>query len=223
MKTAIIFGHTSGLGLELTNQLIKKNYNVVGFARSACKLNSNLLINNITDLTSEQDINKAIFLIKSKYSSFDYLIYCAGTLTAHNIDNLNYSEVEKLYKINIFAPMIIESSLLKLIINNGSDVVNITSSALIDYYPKFAEYSSSKAALQKFTKDLQKELKETNSRVIEFCPSGFTSNIYKNMTGDKVNRDESVQMQAADVANILIFLLELPKKIEISQIYVNRK
>lgn len=223
MKTAIIFGHTSGLGLEVAKSLLDKQCKVIGFARSTSILKSKLLENVQVDLIKKEEVEKAVKLIKEKYARFDYIIYCAGTLTAHNIDNLDYGEMEQLYKINVFAPMIIESKLLQLIKKNESDVVNITSSALIDYYPAFIEYASSKAALQKFTQDLQKELKETNCRVIEFCPSGFISNMYVHMTGDKVNRDESIQMPTKDVASLLVYLLELPKKMEVSYIFVNRK
>lgn len=116
-----------------------------------------------------------------------------------------------------------ESGLLPLIRQNRADVINITSSALIKYYSAFAEYSSAKAALQKFTRDLQEELKETNSRVIEFCPGAFASNIYKNMTGDKINRNEAAQLSADSYASIIVYLLELPKKIQVYYIYVDKK
>jgi 3-oxoacyl-[acyl-carrier protein] reductase len=223
MKTVIVFGHTSGLGLDTTKILLNKNYKVVGFARSKSSLKAENLEDRSIDLSKKENVEKAVSIIQEKYPIFDCLIYSAGTLTSHAIDNLDYDEMEQLYKINVFAPIILESKLLPLIKKNEADVVNITSSALIEYYPLFAEYASSKAALQKFTKDLQKELKETKSRVIDFCPSGFTSNLYVRMAGDKVNRDESIQMQAKDVAKLLVFLLELPKKIEISNIFVNRK
>ena len=223
MKTAIIFGHTSGLGLEVAKNLISKKNKVIGFARSLSSIKSDLLTNIQVDLSKEADITKTLSVIRNTYPHFDYVIYCSGVLTSHNIDNLDYQEMQRLYNVNVFAPMKIESGLLSLIKQNEADVVNITSSALIDYYPAFAEYASSKAALQKFTKDIQKELKPTKSRVIDFCPSGMTSNLYKNMTGDKVDRDQSAQMRSEDVANLLVYLLELPKKIEISYIFINRK
>jgi NADP-dependent 3-hydroxy acid dehydrogenase YdfG len=70
---------------------------------------------------------------------------------------------------------------------------------------------------------LQQRLVETNSRVIDFCPSGFASNIYKSMSGEKVERDESIQMPTDKLAELMVYLLQLPKKIEISHIFVNRK
>lgn len=223
MKTAIVVGHTSGLGFAVTKALIAKQYKVIGVARSFCSIKSALIVNIQVDLSKKEEIEKTVTEVKNKYSKFDSIVYCAGTLTAHNMDNLSYDDMEQLYKVNVFAPMMFESSLLSLIRKNGADVVNITSSALIEYYSKFAEYSSAKAAIQKFTRDLQQELKETRSRVIEFCPGAFASNIYKNMTGEKVYRNEAAQLPADDYARIIVYLLELPKRIEIPSIYVNKK
>jgi len=71
--------------------------------------------------------------------------------------------------------------------------------------------------------DLQKELEGFKCRVMDFCPSGFTSDIYKVMTGEKIDRDESKQIKAEDLAELIFYLLRLPKRIEIASIFVNRK
>ena len=43
------------------------------------------------------------------------------------------------------------------------------------------------------------------------------------MTGDKVNRDESLQMKSSDLAELILYTLKLPKRIEITKILINRK
>ena len=151
------------------------------------------------------------------------LIYCAGVLTAHDLDDLNYAAMTHLYRVNLFAPMMIESRLLDVIEQNGTDVINVTSSSTLDYYPTFAEYSTAKAAFAKFTDDLRRRLQTSAARVVELCPSGFTSNMYSNMTGDRIDRDESRQIEAADLAALMGHVLDLPKRIEVGRLYVNRK
>lgn len=223
MKTAIVFGHTSGLGDAVTKELLNKKYKVIGFARSKSDLKSDNLINVQVDLYNKKEIETAISIINQEYSHFDAIIYCSGILTAHDIDKLDYDQMEQLYKVIVFAPMLLESRLLPLIKKNLADVVNITSSALIEYYPDFAEYTSAKAAFQRFTKDLQKYLSNTECRVFEFCPGAFASNIYKHMTGKRISRDESKQVLPEEYARVLVYLLELPKIMEVPNIYVDRK
>lgn len=222
-KTALIFGHSSGLGHALTILMLEDGYHVVGVSRRESEITSTNLVNLQADLAKKDQIDDVIETIKNNYQQFDVLIFAAGTLTAHAIENLDYDEIERLFKVNTFAPMAIESALLPEIKNNGADIVNISTIALFNYYPAFAEYSASKAAIAKFTGDLQKELFDTPSRVIDFCPSGFTSNIYKVMTGDKVNRDESLQINASDLAELLLYTIKLPKRMEITKILINRK
>jgi short-subunit dehydrogenase len=200
--------------------MLTNGYHVVGISRSAGAIKSDKLIDLQADLSKKENLQVAVKEIKQKYPVFDVLIFAAGMLTAHDIDNLNYSDMEYQYKVNVFAPMFIESQLLKNIKVNSTYVVNVTSSALIDYYPRYSEYSSSKAALAKFTADLQKSLLETGARVMDVCPGGFKSNIYKTMTGDKIDRDESKQMNAEDLAGLIAFILEMPKDIEIPYLYI---
>lgn len=222
-KTALLFGHSSGLGYALSKVLIKEGFSVIGISRRNSDLQSPHLINLQADLSDEAQIQQLCQQIQNDYPSFSVLIFAAGALTAHSIDNFVYKELERVYKVNTFAPMVIESSLLDIIKDNSADVVNITSSSLIDYYPAFAEYSSSKAAFAKFTLDLRKELKTTQCRVMDICPGGFTSNIYQAMTGDKMERDESRQMKAEDLAELIVYLLKLPKRMEVANIFIDRK
>lgn len=223
MKTALVFGHTSGFGLAVTQDLIDKKYKVIGFARSMGRIKSDQLEDVQVDLSKKEDITKAIDFVKTKFPKFNYLIYCSGVLTVHSMDNLNYDENEYQYKINVFAPMMLESGLLALIKKNEADIVNITSSVLVEHYSNYTEYTSSKSAFQKFTQDLQQELKDTSCRVTEFCPGAFASNIYKSMTGKKVQRDEEEQVSAHEYTKMLVYILELPKQIVVPYIHIDRK
>jgi NADP-dependent 3-hydroxy acid dehydrogenase YdfG len=222
-KTALIFGHSSGLGLALTKTLLEAGYQVVGVSRTSASITSESLIELAADLGNEEALAGVVATIRTQHADFDALVYTAGVLTAHEIDDLNYPMMVDLYRVNLFAPMLIESQLLDLIAQNGSDVVNVTSSSILDFYPMFSEYSTAKAALAKFTSDLRRRLQSSEARVMELCPSGFTSNMYARMTGDKIDRDESKQIDAADLARLVAYALDLPKVLEVGRLYVNRK
>lgn len=222
-QTALVFGHSSGLGLELSRVLLNDGFRVIGISRRISEIEDDNLINLECDLSSPEQIEEVVAVIKSEFAKFDVLIFAAGTLTAHNIDYLDYKELERIFRVNTFAPMTVESGLLDLIRENGADIINVTSSALIDYYPAFAEYSATKAAFAKFTFDLEKELFDTPCRVMDLCPSGFTSNIYKDMTGDIIDRDESKQMKSSDLAAFVLAMIKLPKIMEVAKVFIQRK
>jgi 3-hydroxy acid dehydrogenase / malonic semialdehyde reductase len=143
-------------------------------------------------------------------------------LTSRSLDNIDRDELEKVFSVNFFAPMRIESSLLDLVKENESDVVNITSSATYEFYEKYSEYTASKLAFKNFTEYLQKELYGTKARAIEFCPGAFKSNIYKSMLGEKVERDESQQMRPEDLADIIYYIATLPRKLNVRSIVVDK-
>lgn len=223
MKKVILVGHTSGLGLALTKLFIEKGIEVVGVTRSASDYQADGLTEIKADMEDTDQVAAAVAEIKKDHRKFDCVIYNAGTLTVHGIDSIEAEELQRVYQVNVLAAMQFESALLPLIKENEADVVNVTSSGTLVYYPNYTEYTTSKTALSRFTSDLQKELQPTKSRVIDLCPSGFQSEIYKKMTGDKIDRDESVQMKAEDLAELLHYILRLPKKIEIAHVFVNRK
>jgi NADP-dependent 3-hydroxy acid dehydrogenase YdfG len=223
IKKILVFGHTSGLGLEITKKFISHGYEVVGVARREFPEVSKKMTNIQADLSDKKDVDSVIKTITQDHPKFNKLVFCSGMLVSHDIDDIDYEDLLYQYKVNLFAAMVIESALLDLIKQNEADLLNVTSSSIVDYYPSFSEYSSSKLALKKFTADLKKELDETSCRVTEFCPGGFKSNIYQTMRGDKIDRDESSQMEPKDLADLIYYLMNLPKKIEIANIYVDRK
>jgi short-subunit dehydrogenase len=219
MKRVIITGASNGLGLELAKSFIKKGFEVVGLSRTAPK---DVKIKHIkVDLTNNEDIDNAVSEIKNKYSNFKYLINCAGILNIRKTNDLKIDEIERLFKINVFAPMILSSELMDIIIKNESDIVNVGSSSAFKAIEGQSVYSSSKWAIRGFTKNLQLELKKTKSRAINFNPAGFKSGLFERSTGGK--QDLSSYMDVEDVASLLITTLELPKNMEVSEILINRK
>jgi short-subunit dehydrogenase len=222
-RTAIIFGHTSGLGRAIADTLLARDYEVIGVARSASPSHSPHLTQIGLDLSDVENARRAADEIRQDHPKFDVMVYCAGVLTAHELGAVSAETLTHLYQVNLFAPMIIQSRLLGLIEQNGATVVNVTSSSVHDYYPKFTEYSTAKSAFVKFTDDLRRRLEPTAARVVELCPSGFTSNMYRDMSGDKIARDESRQIDAADIAELLAVVLELPERMEVGRLVINRK
>ncbi|MDD3793361.1 MAG: SDR family NAD(P)-dependent oxidoreductase [Candidatus Gracilibacteria bacterium] len=218
MSRVIITGGSEGLGLELSKLFLEKGFEVICLSRKKPEID---VIHIETNLTDEKSIQKTIDKIKTDYREFNCLINCAGVMDIADLGNIDYKKTEKLFKINVLAPIIITSELIDLIKQNESDIVNIGSTVGFKAYEKQCSYGASKWAIRGINENLQLELKKTKCRVIGFNPGGFKSKIVEKATG--IKPDLSPYMEPKELAKLLIQILELPKNMEVSEIIINRK
>lgn len=219
MKRLIITGISEGLGYEVGKLALEKGYKVLGIARNKPDLDIDFIK---TDLSKEEDLDKLIHDIKENYSDFSALINIAGILNIREPKEVDYKESLELFKINVHAPIYLTSKPLDLVIKNEADILNTGSTVGFKGYKNQAYYGTSKWAIRGFNEYLRTELNETKSRVIGFNPGGFKSKHAEKVTGVKVE-DWSPWMDPRDLAELMITLLETPKKMEVSDIIVNRK
>lgn len=221
MKTIILTGASDGLGKSFAKLCIKNKVNVVALCRSKPDYVCDFIK---TDLRSEDSIRNACEIIKEKYSSFDAVVNCAGTMSLQKLNALSFQEMEDVYKVNSISPVFIISLLLPLIKRNKADIMNVTSimGTMYDIEQDSVTYTSSKWALRGASINVQAELKDLPCRVITFNPGGMKTNIFtkynedlKDLAKDWMNTDE--------IADVMLYILKLPKQIEISEITISRK
>lgn len=168
----IITGASRGIGFELVQQFLKAGDTVFCLTRNIDPLktisNPNLKIHS-TDLSSQESMNDAIAFIKKEVNQIDCIIHNAGSLINKPYEAIAYSEIEKVYQVNVLAPYYLTQQLLSLLGKKSkAHVVNISSMGGFQGSAKFAglsAYSSSKAALVGVTECLAEELKDKNISV----------------------------------------------------------
>ena len=82
MKAVILTGASDGLGKSFAKLCIKNNINVVALCRTRPDYDCDFIE---TDLRNEDSIRKACEIIKEKYSFFDAIVNCAGTMSLQNL------------------------------------------------------------------------------------------------------------------------------------------
>lgn len=174
----IITGASRGIGKELTKLFTKQpGHQLFLISRNKDKLN-NLVeeckteqpYSKITaipfDLENIKDINTLIPIISNEVDKIDILINNAGLLINKPFSELTTSDNERMYKVNVLAPMELIRCLLPLIqISELSHVINISSMGGFQgsvKFPGLASYASSKAAIASLTECLAEEYKNTN-------------------------------------------------------------
>ena len=168
MQTAIITGASRGLGLALARALAQRGWRLVIDARGA-----NALERAADELRMKAGHRAAVDAIAGDVTDAwhrDALVTAAGgriDLLANNASTLGPSpqpelarypgyELERVYAVNLHAPLALTQAALPLIPAAGR-VMNVTSDAALEAYAGWGGYGSSKAALEQLTAILAAE------------------------------------------------------------------
>ena len=220
MKTLVLTGASDGLGKEFGKLCVKNNFKVVALYRKKPDYKCEFIK---TDLTDEKSIENACNIIKKDYKKIDAIINCAGVPGIQKLEEVTYDVLDELMKINVLAPIYLITQLITLIKQSEADILNVGSTIGTKAgYENQIAYTTSKWAMRGTSYNLQLELKKSNCRVIQFNVGGMNTRMHAKWTGKEIECPEE-WMQPEDVANIMLYILNLPKKIEISEIMINRK
>ena len=105
MKTALITGTSSGIGLELIKKFDKEGIRTISLSRSNIisdhEFSSNLTHINF-DITIEDDIKKIVDFLSSNSLQVDFLINNAGKLVNKPFLDQTQADFKSTYDVNFF-------------------------------------------------------------------------------------------------------------------------
>lgn len=221
MKRLILIGGSDGLGKALAQACTTKTIEIINLSRTPCSIDG--VINITCDLSAQSDIESAAREIQSHYPHFDAIVNCAAIVAMEPINQISYQKFEQAWRVNTIAPLYFLSLLFDDIKRNEADILQVgTTADMKDGFENQLAYTSTKYGLRGGTYNFGLELKKTKSRVIYVHAGGMNTRMHEKDYGYKIE-DPSIWMRPEDVAGILLYLLELPKQIEISEITINRK
>jgi 3-oxoacyl-[acyl-carrier protein] reductase len=167
MKNILVTGVSKGLGLEITKVLLANNYAVWGVSRSFNKALENIRSEypkifkwKEFDLEKSEEINNKLF---KTFINFDVKLhgFVNNAAIAYDdiITNLQIGPLEKMYKVNVFTPMIICKYVIRNMLYHRipGSIVHISSVSAHTGYKGLAMYASTKGALEAFSKNTARE------------------------------------------------------------------
>lgn len=218
MRTAIITGAASGIGLELTKTYLSDNYNVVmvdiseeKLKNEAEKLNQESVLTIKCDVTKEDDIKNVVETTISHFGTIDVLINNAGLQHVSTIEDFPSEKFEMMINIMLVAPFKFikhVSPIMKK--QNYGRILNMSSiNGIVGFSGKSA-YNSAKHGLIGLTKVAALELATHDITVNAICPGYIDTPLVRGQMADLAkSRNVSVEKVLEEV----IFPLVPQKKL----------
>ena len=164
MPLALITGASRGLGLALARALAARSWTLVLDARGALDLERVAReLGAITEVAAipgdvADDWHRDT-LIDAAGDCVDLLVNNASLLGPSPrppLARYPLAELERVYRVNVLAPLALTQQLLPRI-PDGGRIINVTSDAAVEPYQGWGGYGSSKAALEQLTAILAAE------------------------------------------------------------------
>lgn len=179
----LLTGCSRGLGKYLCESLLADGHRVIGTDINPISEVKALFLSdqfhyfqlNLLELDSIRSTMKSIL---SSFS-IDVIINNAGLKYYKSFSDIEDDDIEKVYKVNLLAPIVIIQEVLPFMLKkNSGRIINIASNAVFRGYKKASLYSSSKSALLRFSESVQKETESEGIVVCTLCPSTIATKEY---------------------------------------------
>ena len=235
MKTILITGATSGIGLAAAKKLANEKNQLILCGRRQYKLDeiyeelskSANVLSLCYDVSDKNEVNRILNDLPEEFRSIDILINNAGN--AHGLDTIQEGSIEdwdNMIDINVKGLLYVSRAIIpKMVEKKNGHVINIGSLAGREVYEKGNVYCASKHAVNAISKAMRIDLNKTGIKVSEINP-GLVETDFSNVRfkGDN-NRAEKVYqgykaLQAEDIADIIEFVINRPGHVNIADILV---
>ena len=176
MKTAIITGGTSGIGLATAKKFLNANYNCVLVGRSQKKFDDlNFKDKRVkfisADVGDVENCNRVVSDTVKSFGGVDVLINCAGIYVDGAISFVTEKSFDEVFATNVKGTFFMCKEAVDELIKSQGAIVNVASDAGVRGNYFCALYAASKGAVVAFTKSLALELATFPVRVNCVAPA----------------------------------------------------
>ncbi len=235
MKTILITGATSGIGLAAAKKLANEKNQLILCGRRQYKLDeiyeelskSANVLSLCYDVSDKNEVNRILNDLPEEFRSIDILINNAGN--AHGLDTIQEGSIEdwdNMIDINVKGLLYVSRAIIpKMVEKKNGHVINIGSLAGREVYEKGNVYCASKHAVNAISKAMRIDLNKTGIKVSEINP-GLVETDFSNVRfkGDNDRAEKVYQgykaLQAEDIADIIEFVINRPGHVNIADILV---
>lgn len=210
----LITGTSRGIGKYLADYYVGFGYFVIGVSRGAVEVENDSYKHLISDISNEEDVLNIFKYIRKEVKRLDVLINNAAINPAIvSAALLPYQTMMKIYQTNVIAPMLFCREAVKLMSRKKfGRIINMGSMATKHEVAGEALYTSTKAALNSYSRVLSKEVYRSGITVNTVAPSAIktdlSAQINQEALKEVLSRNAIVEYgEMVDVSNSINYLI----------------
>jgi NADP-dependent 3-hydroxy acid dehydrogenase YdfG len=235
-KTALVTGASSGIGRSTALALAAAGAHVALVARRAGRLDDlaaqikadgGQALARAADVTDEDDATRAVEDAVGHFGGLDILVNAAGMTQVGRVENANLADWRYVFELNFWASLYTSRAAIPALKAGGGDIVNVSSTAgRRPVGATFGPYAASKFALTAFNESLRAEVTLAGIRVCIIEPGATATEIHAHIKDEKVREstrqhlEKDGAMQPEDVAAAIVFVVGLPRRVNVSQLMI---
>ena len=223
MKTALVTGASSGIGLATARALAMAGWRVLAVARREDRLHALAQETGddchpiILDLTAP-DASAVLYDEINRHAGgrLDALINNAGVFATAAPADQDHTHLDALFDINVRAVILTTRACLPALTAAKGTIVNVSSVAAEATFPGCGIYSASKAVIEVWSRILREELRPVGVRVGIIAPGATATESFPgNMPVDPARL-----CRVEDMATTILAMCELPSHASIDRVVV---
>jgi NAD(P)-dependent dehydrogenase (short-subunit alcohol dehydrogenase family) len=224
-RIAVVTGGTKGIGRAISEELLKAGAKVFITARNEREVRQTItdlsqfgqIEGEICDVRSFEQVSMILDEAERKFGGVDILVNNAGVGIFKAVEELQPEEFQTVLETNLFGVFYAcHAAIPKMRRRGGGYIINISSLAGANAHPKMSAYNASKFGLNGFSEAMMQEVRQDNIKVSYVMPGSVNTEF----GGEEVTSDKAWQLHPADVAQVVINLLQmearaLPSRVEL--------
>ena len=219
-KCVLVTGSSSGIGYEITSNLLDLGAKVIGIARNHDK--SNLENKNYTTYNCDVSVHdKLEILLKQilkNHPQINCLISNAGYGNFGPLENYSKLQINKFLSANLTSHLVITKHLLPHFKRNKmGDIIFIGSEAGLSGAKNGSLYCTAKFGLKGFSEALSKDVANNNIRVSIINPGMVRTDFFNNLNFEPGDSEENT-ISLRDISSTVTYILGLSRNTIVDEI-----
>jgi len=222
MKTVLLTGASSGIGLATALRLSREGYEIFGIGRTFDESLSypENFHRFSCDITDTKALAKTLQDISNRMPqpSPDILIHSAGIGLYGLQETIKSNDLQQLIRTNLEAPILITTEFLSFMKQRKSGHIVFLSSVTAKKSNTYGcAYGATKAGLLSFANSLFEEARKNNIKVTTLLPDMTQTNLYRNAD---FTADEAACLFPEDIADTISYVLSCGNHVNVTELTI---